>query len=259
MNKSDGLIPVKRRQKILSMLRRHDSVISINELTRALKVSHMTVRRDLHKLEDDGLLIQVSGGAQMVTRITSEPSHVQKESQASKEKEAIGKYAATLIPENACIYLDAGTTSLALCRHIYKRDDLTIVSNDFEVINFLIERTESQLIHTGGLIEKANRSCVGQFASQLISSMSFDIGFISASSWEIRGITTPDMRKIQVKKAVVESSRHSVLICDSTKYSQSSKFLAVALDSIDTIITDSNLPEHAQRTISKLDLELVLV
>lgn len=259
MSKSEGMIPVKRRQKILNLLKRHDSVISIVELTRALKVSHMTVRRDLHKLEEDGLLIQVSGGAQMVTRINSEPSHLQKESQASNEKEAIGSYAATIIPENACIYLDAGTTSLALCRHIFKRDDLTIVSNDFEVINFLIPRTESQLIHTGGLVEKANRSCVGQFAAQLLSSMSFDIGFISASSWEIRGITTPDMRKIQVKKAVVDSSRHSVLICDSTKYAQSSKFLAVPMENIDTIITDTNLPEHAQRTLSKLELELVMV
>lgn len=259
MNKSDGMIPVKRRQKILNMLRRHDSVISINELTHALNVSHMTVRRDLHKLEEDGLLIQVSGGAQLVTRITSEPSHIQKESQASREKEAIGQYAATIIPDRACIYLDAGTTSLALCRHIYKRKDLTIVSNDFEVINFLIQHTESQLIHTGGLVEKANRSCVGQFAAELLTRMSFDIGFISASSWEMRGITTPDMRKIQVKKAVVASSRQSVLICDSSKYAQSSKFLAVPLDDLDTIITDENLPEHAQKTIGKLDLELVIV
>ncbi len=259
MNKShDSMIPAERQQLILNLLHERE-IISIAELTQALQVSHMTIRRDLQKMEEDGLLTVVSGGAQLAKRILSEPSHLQKETLNAAEKEAIGKKAAELVPPNCCIYLDAGTTSLAMCHYLWRRSDLTIVSNDFEVMRYLMDKTESSLIFTGGLVQKQNCSCIGHLAAQTLAALSIDLAFISASSWELRGITTPDMGKVPVKQEVVRSSKQRILICDSSKYAHTATYLAVPLTDLNMIITDSGLSEHAQKMISKLDLKFILV
>ena len=150
----ENIIPAERRQLILNLLQEREFV-SIAELTQSLQVSHMTIRRDLQKLEEDGLLSVVSGGAQLAKRILSEPSHLQKETLNAPEKDAIGKKAAELVPPDCCIYLDAGTTSLAMCRYIEQRSDLTIVSNDFEVINYLINKTEEDMMKVRNLGKKS--------------------------------------------------------------------------------------------------------
>lgn len=254
-----SMIPAARRNYILELLQQKE-FISINDLTETLDVSHMTIRRDLQRMEAEGLIKLVSGGAQILRRILSEPSHSQKETLCAQEKDAIGAYAATIIPENSCIYLDAGTTSLALCSKIYERSDLTIVSNDFEVVNFLINKNcASTLIHTGGQIQLQNRSSIGHLAAQTIASLSIDLGFLSASSWELRGITTPDPGKVPVKQAVVKASRQRILICDSSKYAQTATFLAVPMSDINTIITDINLSEHCQKQLKNREVNLIMV
>ena len=254
----DNMIPAERRQQILNLLQQRE-IVSIADLTAELQVSHMTVRRDLQKMEEDGLLTLVTGGAQISKRILSEPSHLQKETLHAEEKDAIGRQAAQLIPPDSCIYLDAGTTSLALCRYICDREDLTIVSNDFEVINYLMDKSPGSLIHTGGLVQKQNRSCIGHLAAQTLSALSIDIGFISASSWDLRGITPPDIGKVPVKQAVVRASKQRILICDSSKYAQTATYMAVPLSDLNGIISDQGLSDHAQKMLTKLDLKLMLV
>ncbi|HBR3729709.1 TPA: DeoR/GlpR transcriptional regulator, partial [Klebsiella pneumoniae] len=94
--------------------------------TEILGVSHMTIRRDVSKLEEQGLLVSVSGGVRAVSRLAAEPSHLVKSTLQSEEKQAIGALAASHIAKNSCIYLDAGTTTLALARAILDRNDLQV-------------------------------------------------------------------------------------------------------------------------------------
>ncbi|MGS2612444.1 DeoR family transcriptional regulator [Acinetobacter baumannii] len=124
------MIPIERHQRILALVEQRGAV-SINELTEILGVSHMTIRRDVSKLEEQGLLVSVSGGVRAVSRLAAEPSHLVKSTLQSEEKQAIGALAASHIAKNSCIYLDAGTTTLALARAILDRNDLQVVTNDF--------------------------------------------------------------------------------------------------------------------------------
>ena len=135
------------------------------------------------------------------------------------------------------VYLDAGTTALALAQVIANRSDLTIISNDFEVITSLASQTSSELIHVGGQVRKKTFSCVGPLAAQTLASFSIDVAFISASSWDARGITTPDMDKVILKKAICQSSINHILISDSSKYGQVATFIALPLSELNTIIT----------------------
>ena len=252
------MIPIERRQAILRTLQ-HEGIARINTLAEVLHVSHMTVRRDLQKLEEEGLVVQVSGGVQASKRLHIEPSHQVKENLMSDEKNRIGKRAASIIPEKSCVYLDAGTTSLALARYLADRDDLTIVSNDLAVMDYLALNSKNILIMTGGIVRTENLSTVGFLTAKIISSLSFDLAFISASSWDMRGITTPDPDKVPVKEAAVKSANKSILICDSSKYAQYATYIAVPLNAINTVISDVNLSELAQKSLTKQGIKLELV
>ncbi len=252
------MLPIERRQKILDCVKLRGAV-SINDLVNILAVSHMTVRRDLEKLEHEGLVVSVSGGVQISKKLSTEPSRIAKAEMAAVEKERIGRYATTIIPEGACIYLDAGTTSLALAHFLTNREDLTIVTNDFAVLNFLSDNGMNNVIHTGGQLRPQNMSAVGLLAARNIESLNFDIAFLSASSWDYRGITTPDVDKVIVKQAAVKSARRKVLICDSSKYSQVATYVAVKLSELDMMITDSALPDNAREILQSNHIEVKLV
>lgn len=251
------MIPVERHQQILTLVTER-GVVSITELTERLKVSHMTIRRDVQKLEKKGMLLSVSGGVQSLERLASEPSHNDKAMMFSGQKEAIGLLAADNIPLNSSIYLDAGTTTLALARHLIVRDDLLVVTNDFVITSFLMEFSACKLIHTGGTICRDNRSCVGEATAVALRNLFIDQAFISASSWNLRGLYTPDEDKVLVKRAIVESSRKRVLLCDSSKYGKVATFVATPLNVFDTIITDSDLPTSARESIKHSDIHLIL-
>ncbi|MBD8214328.1 DNA-binding transcriptional repressor YgbI [Erwinia persicina] len=251
------MIPVERHQQILALVQER-GVVSIAELTERLAVSHMTIRRDLQKLEEQGAVLMVSGGVRSTERLSSEPTHQDKTSMFSLEKQAIGAAAARHIPRNSCIYLDAGTTTLALARELGTRDDLLIITNDFVIAHFLIETSQCRMIHTGGTLCRDNRSCVGEAAAQALRGLSVDIAFISASCWGMRGIFTPDEEKIAVKRAVSEVTRKRVLLADSSKYNKIATFLALPLTQFDAVITDPHLPAPARQELARLELDVTL-
>lgn len=251
------MIPVERHQQILTLVQER-GVVSIAELTERLAVSHMTIRRDLQKLEEQGAVLLVSGGVRSTERLSSEPSHLDKTSMFSQEKQAIGAAAARHIPRNSCIYLDAGTTTLALARELGARDDLLVITNDFVIANFLIDTSQCRMIHTGGTLCRDNRSCVGDAAAQSLRGLSVDIAFISASCWGPRGIFTPDEEKIAVKRAVNEVSSKRVLLADSSKYNKIATFLALPLTRFDSIITDPHLASTARQELNTLDVGVII-
>ncbi len=251
--------PTERRQKIIALLEDNNGVLSITDLMAMLNVSHMTVRRDLQLLEQNSVVTPVTGGVQLIGKLSTEPSHKAKEILAADEKNRIGKAAARLIPDHSCIYLDAGTTSLALAHYITEKTGLTIVTNDFEVLNYLIERTDNDIIHVGGLVLHKNRSTVGQLATKIIRSLSVDLAFMSASSFDSRNVTTPDMNKVVVKQAVMEVSRRKILICDSSKYAQIATYVAFPLSELNTVITDKNLPQSGREAVTANKVELIAV
>ncbi|WP_075180647.1 DNA-binding transcriptional repressor YgbI [Pantoea sp. 1.19] len=251
------MIPVERHQQILALVAQR-GVVSIAELTDRLRVSHMTIRRDLQKLEEQGAVLLVSGGVRSPERLASEPSHLDKTRLSSAEKQAIGRAAAAIIPRHSCIYLDAGTTTLALARELAGRDDLTLVTNDFVIAGFLIESSACRMIHTGGNLCRENRSCTGEAAALALRNLAIDIAFISASCWGARGIFTPDEEKVVVKRAAAAASSKRVLLADSSKYNKVATWLALELDQFDQLISDAGLSAAAQQELKQRSGETIL-
>ena len=209
-------------------------------------------------MDAQGAVLSVSGGVHSADRLAAEPSHLTKSALYNEEKRAIGRTAARQIPRNSCIYLDAGTTTLALAREVVDRDDLLVVTNDFMVANLLMEASQCRVIHTGGTVCRENRSWVGESAARSLRHLAIDIAFISASCWGPRGLFTPDEDKVMVKQAVSEVSSKRVLLSDSSKYNRIATFLALPLESFDRVVTDTHLSESARELLSAESCELIL-
>lgn len=255
------MIPVKRQQAIVSHLAAV-KVAGINELAAMLGVSGMTIRRDVQKLEMAGTVVSVSGGVSIATELMREPSHLDKRDMQREEKEAIAREAEQFVPAGGTVYLDAGTTALALARRLAAvpadAAPALVVTNDLAIAAYLLDNSTLRLYHTGGMVVRENRSCAGDGAAKALRSLNIDVAFISAPSWNSRWLSTPDAEKIPVKKAAVAAGALRVLLTDSAKYGKLGAFKAVPIAAMQVVVTDGGLAEGARGALREQGIRLVI-
>lgn len=254
------MIPDERRRRLLHFVEERGSA-SVADLTEHLGVSHMTVRRDIRVLEESGRLISVSGGVAMPSRIALDATRQAKLVQHTGEKEVIAARAADLISEGDLVYLDAGTTMLAVARVLLQRfgeAQLDVVTNDLMVASALGEHQQARVHVLGGQLDSPNMSTHGTITAEELQQFNIDVAFVSASSFDLRGLSVPTDAKSVVKRAIIESSSRAFLATDSSKYGKVAAFKALPLASFDGLVTDSGLPAAAQERVQSLGVELLI-
>ena len=252
------MIPEQRRELMLRQLRKHQ-VLSVHQLMEMFDCSHMTIRRDIALLEQEGRAYSVTGGVRIASQLHSEPSHQLKAVVELPQKQAMAKLAARLLHPDMTIYLDAGTSTLEIVPFIKALPGMTVVTNDFGIVHALADAGHVDVIHTGGLMDHANRSCIGGLAAATLRQLATDIAFMSTSSWDLqRGTTTPSALKVEVKQAAMQSASRTVLLTTSTKYGTFGMYKVAGLEQFDTIISDDRLAHGAADSIRGLGVELML-
>lgn len=250
-----GLIPDQRRAHILALLEQ-EVVLSVRQLTEALGVSHMTVRRDIAALEADGRAVSVAGGVRIAGHVLSEPSYAVKATTLLPQKAAIARAAAAHLVAGTTVYLDAGTTVAALVPHLLELDDMTVVTNDFTTLSLLID-SSVELVHVGGHVEQRNRSSVGRLAAATLRTLNVDTSFLSASSWDgTRGVTTPSEAKVELKQVAMQVAGRSVLMADSGKHGTFAMYRVAALTDFDEVITDTDLDADSAALLQEAGVAL---
>ncbi|MGW5861205.1 DeoR/GlpR family DNA-binding transcription regulator [Streptomyces sp. NPDC055239] len=250
------LIPDQRREQLLRHLRK-EGVLSVQQITQLCGVSHMTVRRDIAELERQGLVFSVPGGVRIASHVNTEPSFQDKSLVEQPEKQAMAAQAAGLVQEGMTVYLDAGTTLLAMVPALARLESLTVVTNDFTTADQLMSAPHLDIVHIGGRIDVANRSSVGRLAAATLRQLALDFAFISTSSWDLlRGVTTPSEPKVEVKQAAMESAGSSVLVAGSSKFGTFGKYRVAPLTAFDTVITDTALADAAAEGVRASGAEL---
>lgn len=253
------MIPAERQDYIYRYVHENQTV-SINKLAELMSVSHMTIRRDIHALEEEGKVVSVSGGVKLNEALRQELAYSDKAQIRHRAKQLIGKYAAEQIEDGLVIYLDAGTTTYEIARYLGEKFNITIVTNDFSITQYLMNKAQINLFHTGGRVDKRNFSSIGISAANFIKTLNIDVAFISSSSWDMEhGISTPYEGKAIVKQAVLDVSRRKILVSDSSKYGKYGLYSISMLERMDIIITDSLLQENEQKIISGSGIDLRIV
>ncbi|QVW26059.1 DeoR/GlpR family DNA-binding transcription regulator [Pseudomonas hormoni] len=252
------MIPEQRRELMLRQLRKHQ-VLSVHQLMEMFDCSHMTIRRDIALLEQEGRAYSVTGGVRIASQLHSEPSHQFKAVVELPQKQAMARLAAGLLHADMTIYLDAGTSTLEIVPHIKALSGMTVVTNDFGIVQALIDAPHVTVIHTGGQLDHSNQSCVGSLAVATLRQVVTDIAFISTSSWDLRrGLTTPSALKVEVKQAAMQSASQAVLVASSSKYGTFSMYRIAGLEQFDIILSDDALAPAAADGIRKQGVELLL-
>lgn len=253
------MIPSERQDFIYRYVYENRTA-SINDLVSLMNVSHMTIRRDIQQLENEGKVVSVSGGIRLNDVLRHEMRYSDKAQIHHRLKKMIGKAAADMVDEGLVIYVDAGTTTFELAKYLGEKFNITIITNDFSISQYLMNKAQINLFHTGGKVDKRNFSSAGISAANFVRALNIDIAFISSSSWDIeRGISTPYEDKAILKQSVIEVSKKKVLVADSSKYGKYGLYLISALSEMNVIITDSYLSSETQECVRNQNIELKIV
>ena len=233
------MIQIKREEIIKSILKIKKTV-TLKELTEKLKTSESTIRRDLARLEGNGVLTRVHGGAQ-ISNISYEEDLVSKISQNNEAKEDIAFFASTYIKEDDCVFLDAGTTTEYLIKYMRSKN-VTVVTNGIHHIKEL-SKYKIQSYFTGGALKHKTGALIGKDALKTIESYNYDISFIGANSIDIKaGLTTPDPDEALIKEKIIQNSKISYILADHTKFNKISFAKFADLKEV-RIITDTIIDE----------------
>ncbi|MFD9904304.1 DeoR/GlpR family DNA-binding transcription regulator [Streptomyces sp. NPDC059063] len=259
MSENQNLLAEQRRALILDEVRRRGGV-RVNELTRKLGVSDMTVRRDLDALARQGVLEKVHGGAVPVIEASAhEPGFEAKSGLELTAKEDIARAAAALVAPGTAIALSGGTTTYALAHHLLDVPDLTVVTNSVRVADVFhsAQRSSGQrqgaatVVLTGG-VRTPSDSLVGPVADQAIAALHFDVLFLGVHGISAEaGLSTPNLAEAETNRRLVQSARRVVVVADHTKWGTVGLSSFATLGQVDTLVTDAGLPGDARTEVSE--------
>lgn len=255
-----GLLLIdERRQHILSLIQSHGRAL-VRDLSRSLKISQITIRKDLEYLQSKGLVQRTHGGALRIqSSALLDPTLKEKQKQHSQEKQRIAAAAVRMVEEGQCVMLDSGTTTTAIAQELKRFSQLTVITN---AVNIAAELTSTNLevILIGGSLRKNSFSLVGPLAEDVLQEMHADILFLGVDGFDPEvGLTTPNFVESRVNRAMVKAARRVVAVCDSTKFNRRSLSRIVLPSAIHCVITDRGLPPETAEILRAQNIEVVLV
>lgn len=221
-----------RREKIVSMLEESGSV-SVTEMSRHFAVSESTIRRDFEAIDGEGV-VRFHGGVRVNRQ---ERLFEEKNALSTSSKEAIAAAAVGMIRAGQTVFLNAGSTTLALYRLIKDRD-ICIVTNNAAVLSEP-HPAKAELILIGGLYREKSRSVVGGMARSCLEQVYADICFLGTNGVSLeRGLTTIIHQEAEVNRVMGERADRLVCIADSSKLGVDAGFVSVPLERVTNLITD---------------------
>lgn len=229
---------------------------SLDQLAQSLNVSKATVRRDLLELEARGVIRRVHGGAMRLDILHGEPVFNEKRLIREKEKSIIAEKALALIKDGDSIYLDGGSTVLALGSLLGKRRNLSIVTNSLMAAFELMESGHNLYI-VGGKFRPLSRTLVGATTEKTLSSLYFDKAFLGTIAFSEEGISTTDPDEAYTKELVMKRAGTVVLLVDSSKVGTKSLALSGTLTDIDIVVSDDNLPSDFKNLLKKKKIKII--
>ena len=213
------MLTEERHSIILDTVNKNKNV-ELGELCELLNTSESTVRRDLSLLDKKGLLVKVRGGAIAVADESfnaAEPNVEEKAGLFAAEKEAIARYAASLIEDGDFVYIDAGTTTEKMIEYIPSKS-VTFVTNAFINAKKLAQRGFKVMI-LAGEVKPSTEAIVGSEAAIALMNYNFTKCFMGVNGISIKGgLSTPDKNEASVKTMAVSRSKEVFILGDHSKF-----------------------------------------
>jgi DeoR/GlpR family transcriptional regulator of sugar metabolism len=249
-------LPAERYRRIEELLRERQ-VVRVSMLSDLFGVSEVTVRRDLEALERRGVLERTHGGAVRSMRMQREPGYGEAAASNPEAKRAIGRAAAGFVRPGDTVFLNGGTTTLQVFRHI-DADGVSVVTNHVRIAAEAADRGV-ELMLIGGRVRSASSSAVGPFASAALRQVFATHCFLGVEGIGPRtGLTTPTEVEAEVARLMIEQTRGEVtVVADHTKIGTVADVLIAPLDRVDRLIVDDGVDPELTEPFSALGVEVV--
>ncbi|SEO51720.1 DeoR/GlpR family DNA-binding transcription regulator [Paenibacillus sp. OV219] len=243
----------ERQQQLMTMLESAGEV-KVAGLKETFGVTEMTIRRDLEKLEHAGYVKRTFGGA----ILASKDATLQDRSVVmTDEKNRIGRAAASLVEENDSIFIDGGTTTLYVARHLKPGMNITVVTNALNIALELLEKRITTVV-TGGMALETTSTLVGPGTIESIGRMAFDRIFLGATGVSAKhGFSNSNMYEAEIKRMAIAHAAEVNVVVDHTKFGAKELFSFGTLATVHRIVCDQEPEESLLAACKESHVELL--
>lgn len=255
----------RRSEQIIKLLLRTGSA-TIDEILAEAGSSAPSIRRDLAKLENRGLIRRTHGGATLVEPLLYEPfrfdsSFLAREQRHAAEKRRIGLAAAELVQAGETIGLTAGTTTTHIGRSLRHRDKITVVTNGINIGMELCNQPGIRTLLTGGVMPWAwSFALTGSGALNFLDDVYLDRLFMSVTGLDPeRGATTLETEEATVFRKMIKQSKQVVVAADASKLTQVSQAFICPAAEIHLLITSTAATDEQVTPYEKLGVKVMRV
>jgi len=235
--------PNPRQLTLLTVVQARGSV-TVEQLADTLGVTLQTVRRDVQRLADEGLLTRFHGGVRVPSSTIENIAHPQRENLNAEGKLRIARTVAAAVPNDCSLILNIGTTTEAIARALRQHTGLRVITNNLNVASILSANPQSEVIVVGGVVRGRDRGIVGEAAVDFIRQFKVDIAVIGISGIEADGsLRDFDYREVKVSQTIISHAREVWLAADISKFNRPAMVEVATLSQIDRLFTDAPPPE----------------
>lgn len=226
-----------RQQQILDIARQ-TGLVSVEELVIRFSVTPQSIRKDLNALCQARLLTRTHGGARLASSVEN-MSYEARRMLASDHKQAIGEAVAAIIPDNASLFVNIGTTTEAVAQSLLNHQRLMLITNNINVASLMRPYSQNKVIIASGEVRSSDGGIVGEAAVDFINQFKVDFAVIGSSAIDRDGALLDfDYREVKVSQAIISNARHVILAADSTKHERSAPVRIGHISQIDSFVTD---------------------
>lgn len=248
----------ERHNAILELLKQRGSV-PVSDLAEILKVSSVTIRKDLTLLEEKKLLFRTHGSAILINPYINDRHVSEKEKLNPEEKQAIGKKAASLISPDDTIIIASGTTMFFLAHEIVPQEHLTVITSSITVTSMLARYKNIDIIQLGGLVRNSSVSVVSEYAEKMLEDFSCSKLFIGVDGIDLDyGLTTTNLLEASLNKSMIRAAQKTIVLTDSSKFGRRGFGRICGLEAIDQIITDNKVPVQTVKKLEDMGIEVTI-
>lgn len=250
----------------MSVTQRHAAIIElakargrvlVDELVREFDISPQTIRKDLNDICERGLLKRSHGGAIFPSGIENMEYEARRQI-AAREKDAIGRATARLVPNNSSLFINIGTTTEAVSQALLDHTGMMVITNNINVANRMRIYPNVEVVIAGGIVRGADGGVVGEAAVDFIKQFKVDFAVIGTSAIDEDGALMDfDYREVKVAQAIIANARHVILVSDSTKFERTAPVRIAHLSQVDTFITDHCPVPSIRRVCADADVTLI--
>jgi DeoR family transcriptional regulator, glycerol-3-phosphate regulon repressor len=256
------MIPNPRQADLLEEVRAQGSV-SVEALAVRFGVTLQTVRRDVQRLAEAGLVARFHGGVRVPSSTTENIAYRQRQTLHADEKARIARAVAealgTRFPDGCSLILNLGTTVEAIARELTRLRNLRVITNNLNVATILADNAECEVIVAGGVVRTRDRGIVGEATVDFISQFKVDVGLMGISSIEADGTLRDfDYREVKVARAILAHSREVWMAADHSKFNRPAMVELGRIDQIDMLFTDLAPPAEFTDRLEQAGVELVV-